>query len=363
VITSAHFDELRAIARALPDAPGVYFWEDANGVVLYIGKAVNLRNRVTSYFSSARRDRRIRDLISRSVRIRHELTHTELEALFRESALIKQHQPQFNRALLTSKPAFYLKIDRSRPDPYVETARSTEQPNCLYFGPFRSGRALRETVAFVHDVLPLRKCTREKPKCRPCVYFQMRKCAAPALDETRRAAHDEAIEKLFDLLDGREDRITAWLEGKRDRLSEALLFERAAEIQDRIDVFHEIQRRNAILEAAMQCRCVLVSHQPRESTCQKLLLIAHGHVVSTREIDVIDPEAIARWLCAHEPVIRAVRLQQSPVDAALVFQKWVSSHRDRVRWVAFPSVEINDDLVERVRYVIEGQVPSTAVAV
>jgi excinuclease ABC subunit C len=363
VITTAHFDELRAIARALPEAPGVYFWEDAAGVVLYIGKAVNLRNRVTSYFSSARRDRRIRDLISRSARIRHELTETELEALFRESALIKQHQPTFNRALLTSKPAFYLKVDRSRPDPYVETARSTEQPNCLYFGPFRSGRALRETIAFVHDVLPLRKCTRERPNCRPCVYFQMRKCAAPALDEVHRAAHDEAIARLFDLLDGREDRISAWLEGKRDRLSEALLFERAAEIQERIDVFHEIQRRNSILEAAMQCRCVLVSHQPRDTPVRKLLLVAHGHVVSTREVDVAEPATVARWLRAHEPVIRAVTLQQSPVDAALVFQKWVSSHRERVRWVALPTLEMNDDLVERVRYVIDGQVQPAAIAV
>jgi excinuclease ABC subunit C len=363
VTISPHFDHLRETARALPEAPGVYFWEAEDGTILYIGKAVNLRNRVTSYFSSARRDRRLRDLISQARRIRHLSTETELEALFQESALIKQHQPAFNRALLTSKPAFYLKIDRSRLDPYVETAREMDGENCLYFGPFRSGRALRETIAFVHDVLPLRKCTQQKPRCKPCMYYQMHKCAAPALDDLHRAQHDDAIARLFDLLDGREDKIMTWLEGKRDRLSNAEMFERAAEIQERIDVFHEIQRRNALLEAAMQCRCVLVSHAPRNDDGRKLLLIAHGHVVSTRELSRTDPGGIAGWLRAHEPVIHALTAQQSPVDAAMVFSRWVSSNRERVRWVAFPSLQLSDDLLERVRYVLDLPTPALAHAV
>jgi excinuclease ABC subunit C len=349
---SIHLDLLRETARTLPEAPGVYFWEDEDGVVLYIGKAVNLRNRVTSYFSAARRDRRVREMISKARTIRHEIMSTELEALFRESALIKEYKPHFNRALLTSKAAFYLKIDRSRPDPYLETARSTSDEDSLYFGPFRSGRALRETMAFLHDVLPLRKCTQQKPRCRPCMYFQMHKCAAPALDQVHRARHEEAIGRLFDLLDGREDRVMAWLERKRDRLCESLLFEQAAEVQERIDAFQEIQRKNALLETAMQCRCVLVQHTPQDGAASRLLLVAHGHVVSTREVLSPDPTGIAHWLRAHEPVIKALIDQQSPVDAALVFQRWVSTHRNRVRWVAFPSLDSSEDLLERVKYVL-----------
>jgi excinuclease ABC subunit C len=277
---------------------------------------------------------------------------TELEALFRESVLIKEYKPHFNRALLTSKSAYYLKIDRSRPDPYIETARSTGDEHCLYFGPFRSGLALRETIAFLHDVLPLRKCTQKKPRCRPCMYFQMHTCAAPALDDIHRARHEDAIAQLYELLDGREDRVLSWLERKRDRLSESLMYERAAEIQVRIDVFREIQRRNTLLEAAMQCRCVLVEHTPRDDGPSRLLLVAHGHVVSTRDSMNRDVEGVAAWLRAHESVIRALTDQQSPVDAALVFQRWVNTHRDCVRWVTFPSLEAGDDMLDRIRYVL-----------
>lgn len=356
-----HLDGLRQTARALPEAPGVYFWEDADGEVLYIGKAVNLRHRVSSYFSAAARDRRIRELVTRARVIRHEVATTELEALFRESALIKQRKPEFNRALLTSKPAYYLKIDRSHPDPYVEMARSAEDEGCIYFGPFRSARALRETIAYLHDVLPLRKCTAQRPRCRPCIYFQMRTCAAPALDELHRSRHEEALTRLFDLLDGREDRVLAWLERKRDRLADALLFERAADVQARIEVLGQIQRRNAILEAAMQCRCVLVYHATGERSA-RLLLVAHGHVVSTRDVTAPEPESICAWVRAHEPVIRALTLRQSPVDAALVFQRWISTQRERVRWVAIPSLDAYDDLQERVAYALNAEPHAAVVA-
>src|SRR5919202_1283043 len=104
-----HLPDLRAHARDLPEVPGVYFWHDSRGKILYIGKAVNLRARVTSYFSNARRDRRTRDLIERARSIRHEVTSSELEALFRESALIKQELPPFNRALRNPRKLFYLK--------------------------------------------------------------------------------------------------------------------------------------------------------------------------------------------------------------------------------------------------------------
>jgi excinuclease ABC subunit C len=344
--------ELREIARSLPETPGVYLWENEDGVVLYVGKAVSLRNRVLSYFSAMRRDRRVRDMVSKAHGIRHEVTPTELEALFRESALIKELKPYYNRALLISRPAHYLKLDRSRPDPVLQSARSSTDDGCEYFGPFRSAQTLRETIAYLHDVLPLRKCAAKKPRCKPCVYHQMNTCAAPALGGLFRERHEEALQKLFELLGGREDRVELWLKEKRDRLSESLLFERAAEIQTRIEVFRQARRRDAILEAAMQCRCVLVNHQPFEGQASRLLLVAHGHVVSTREIAAPDPNEVTLWLRAHQPVIRSLSSRQSEVDAALVFRRWVNTNRRRVKWVAIPSLDQADELKERVKYVL-----------
>lgn len=348
----SHLPALRLEARSLPESPGVYFWRDQNDEVLYIGKAVNLRARVSSYFSAATHDRRTRDLLSRARSIQFELTSTELEALFRESALIKREQPPFNRLLRSSRQPYYLKFDGAKQDPFMEVARATDDPTSLYFGPFRTGRAVRETMAFLHDVLPLRKCTAAAPRCRPCLYYQMHTCAAPALDEEHRRRHQDAIGQLFEMLDGRTDRVTEWLQRKRDRLSEALMFERAAEIQERLDHLKALERQHAILEAAMQCRCVVIRQADDSGTNTRMLLVAHGHVLSVRTGEELDTSSVVRWIRAHHAVIGAVQHQQSEIDAASVLERWIVCNRKHVRWVAIPRELNDDDLVERVDFVL-----------
>jgi excinuclease ABC subunit C len=348
----SHLPALRAEARLLPESPGVYFWRDEEDEVLYIGKAVNLRARVMSYFSTAAHDRRTRDLLSRARTIQYELTSTELEALFRESALIKQEQPPFNRLLRTSRKPYYLKFDGARQDPFMEVARTTEDPSSLYFGPFRTGRGVRETMAFLHAVLPLRKCTAAAPKCRPCIYYQMHTCAAPALDDEHRQRHQETIGRLFEMLDGRTDRVTQWLERKRDKLSDALLFERAAEIQERLDQLKALERQHAILEAAMQCRCVVVRQTDETSGGERMLLVAHGHVLSVRDGREFDSTAVLRWIRAHNAVIGAVQHQQSEMDSASVLERWIVCNREHVRWVAIPPDATDDDLLDRVTFIL-----------
>ena len=166
----SHLDLLRLQARSLPEAPGVYFWKDGRDHTLYIGKAINLRRRVTSYFSTARHDRRTRSLLAEARTVSYEVAATELDALFRESALIKQERPRFNRALLNSPPCWYLKFDASLEDPYMEAAREKVDDGSLYFGPFRSAAVMRETMEYLHAVLPLRKCTARQPRCKPCIW-------------------------------------------------------------------------------------------------------------------------------------------------------------------------------------------------
>jgi excinuclease UvrABC nuclease subunit len=342
----AHVARLRAVARSLPEQPGVYLWKDAQGRTLYVGKAVNLRARVSSYFSAAQHNRRIRQLIADAVTIEHEVTSTELEALFRESALIKREQPHYNRALKQSHPLFYLRLDINREDPWIETARQVQSDGALYFGPFRSWSILRETIAYLHDLLPLRKCTRMNPRCRPCIYFQMGTCAAPPLGGEHRARHREAMARLFSLLDGVSDDLLRWLEHKRDVLVRSLLFERAAEVQERIETLHELLRQQTILEAAVQCRAVLIR------TPEKLLLVAYGHVVSTRDVGAEQRE-IEQWVAAHEVIFRHLRDQPHDADAPIVLERWLTRHRQRVRWAAL----IDDPKLtaQRIAYVLEGE--------
>ncbi len=348
----AHLDDLRLQARALPDLPGVYFWRDGNGSILYIGKAVDLRARVTSYFSAARHEARTRRLLTQARTIEHEVASSELEALFRESALIKQELPPFNRALRTPRKLYYLKLDAGTQHPYVEVAREKSEDGSLYFGPFRTATIARETVRFVHDVLPLRKCTKQRPQCGPCMYHQMHTCAAPFLDSLHGKAHEEAIGRLFDLLDGRIDRVTEWLERKRDRLSDALMFERAAEVQERLVSLEEFVRRQVILDAAIQCRCVLIYCPADSRGGERLLLVAHGTVLSVLEASGATVARLLAWIRAHEAVVEAARCRESELDAATVLERWLAVQRERVRWTSIPKTCPPEELESRLAYVL-----------
>lgn len=349
-----HIPVLREQARALPELPGVYFWRDNRDRILYIGKAVNLRARVSSYFSHARRDRRTRQLLLCSRSIHHEVAGSELEALLRESALIKRHQPPFNRALRTSRPLYYLRLSSEEQDPYLEIVRSDGEDDSLVFGPFHSGAVARETLAFLHDVLPLRKCTARRPRCRSCLYYQMHTCAGPLIDEVHRQRHQEAIDHLHELLDGRTDRVEAWLEGKRDRASDALLFERAAEVQDRLTALRTLNERQVVLETAARCRHLLIRD---EAEVTRLLLVARGRVLAVRDQGELDVVCVMRWVSMHRPIARAVKQEQSDLDAASVLEKWLRGRREHARWVAVPPDLDDSELRERVAYVL-GRVPS-----
>jgi excinuclease ABC subunit C len=349
---ASHLDFLREQARGLPEDPGVYFWKDARERTLYIGKAVNLRARVTSYFSAARHHSRTREMLGRARSIRFEVTETELQALFRESVLIKQEQPKYNRALKTPARAWYLKFDQAVEHPFMETARSVDQDGSRYFGPFRSSAVMRETMTYLHDVLPLRKCTARKPRCRPCMYYQMHSCAAPFLDTQHEQDHEDAIGQLFELLDGREDRVIGWLEAKRDRLSESLLFERAAEMQARLDSLQHLLQRQTVLEAAIKCRCLLIHQDERLGDRARLLLVAQGNVISARDASNETTESVYVWVRAHAPVLRVERESQEEIDAADVLRRWLNVRRERIRWVTVRHDTTESDLYDRIRYVL-----------
>ena len=133
-----------------------------------------------------------------------------------------------------------------------QIVREVTDDGSQYFGPFRSQSIVRETVDYLQHVLPLRKCTRKNPRCRPCIYYQLGKCAAPPLGGEHRVRHHEAIDQLVALLDGMSDDLLAWLEQKRDILAGALMFERAAEVQERIEALRDLIKRQVILEAAVR---------------------------------------------------------------------------------------------------------------
>jgi excinuclease UvrABC nuclease subunit len=148
---------------------------------------------------------------------------------------------------------------------------------------------------------------------------------------------------------------------KRDRLSESLLFERAAEVQDRLNALAELLRRQTILEAAIHCRCVLVHQHASPRNAERLLLIAHGRVVSVLDAPGATAESILRWIRAHEILIQTLKREQSEIDAAEVMARWLSVKRETVRWVAIPEGAADEDMRDRIEYVLRTPVGPDAV--
>lgn len=157
--------------------------------------------------------------------------------------------------------------------------------------------------------------------------------------------------RLHDLLDGRSDRVIAWLEAKRERLSESLLFEQAAEVQGRLEALHQLLRRQTILQAALQSRCVLVLVGAEDASEARLILVAHGNVISMRSPGTTGSVQLARWVTLHEPIIRAAR-DQTELDAADVMSRWLNGRRDQVRWVTVPARADEAELKERIDYLL-----------
>jgi excinuclease UvrABC nuclease subunit len=192
----------------------------------------------------------------------------------------------------------------------------------------------------------------------------MHKCAAPFLDEEHRRQHQEAIQRLHELLDGRFDRVEEWLVAKRDKMSEHLMFERAAEVQVRIDALHQLLRRQSILEAAVQSRCVLIRDDGRNGQEGRLLLVAHGQVLSARSLAGMSSSAILSWIRAHTVLMKLPRLEQSELDAASVLERWISERRNTIRWTAIRHDATDDELQEQIDYVTtSAQLASAAVPV
>ncbi|MFQ5714660.1 MAG: GIY-YIG nuclease family protein, partial [Candidatus Scalinduaceae bacterium] len=234
--------------KTIPTGTGVYLMKDSKNKVIYVGKAKNLKNRVRSYFQSSRDDQPAKVvlagrpfvgfLVKRIADIDFVLTDTEKEALILENNLIKQFKPRFNINLRDDKTFVSIKLDLNEKFPYPVIVRQIESPsgkgakknNVLYFGPYSSAKAVRETLRFVNSLFPIRKCSDNvfKSRVRPCLYHQIEKCVAPCCDLVDEKTYKELLHEVILLLRGKNDELLKVLRKKMDEESKAMKYERAA---------------------------------------------------------------------------------------------------------------------------------------
>jgi excinuclease ABC subunit C len=232
--------------RALPTRPGVYLMRDAQGRVIYVGKAANLRSRVRSYFGSPRSlEAKTRNLSNSVADFDYIVTGTAQEALHLEATLVKRHQPFFNIRLKDDKHYPYLKVDLHDPWPRVYITRRVESDGARYFGPYASASSVRTTLDVVKKLFPWRSCTKtitgKDP--RPCLDYYIHRCIAPCTSYCTRDEYDHVIRQTILFLEGRTDEVVRDLRARMDEAAEALQFERAASLRDQIRAIERVSEK------------------------------------------------------------------------------------------------------------------------
>jgi excinuclease ABC subunit C len=233
---------------ALATAPGVYLMKNADGAIIYVGKAQSLRNRVRSYFQSTRgMDPKTRELVSHIADFEVIRTDTPTEALILENELIKKHQPKYNVMLKDSKTYPYIRITNEE-WPRVLSTRRIVKDGSHYFGPYTSAGAAYDTINLLNRLFPYRKCDKTiTGNDKVCLYYHMKQCTAPCIAAVDRDTYMQAIDGAKMFLEGRGDEIVASLEDEMDQAAEAWNFERAAELRDRLAAVRHVLERQKIV--------------------------------------------------------------------------------------------------------------------
>jgi excinuclease ABC subunit C len=281
----------------LPTGPGCYLMRNKDHKVIYVGKAVVLRNRVRSYFqASAQHPPRIQQMVDEVDDVSWWVTRTELEALILENDLIKRYKPHYNVRLKDDKQYPYIKINWQHDFPKVEIVRQMRKDGARYFGPFTSSRAVSQTLDALRRVFPYLDCDRniDGQDKRPCLYYHLKLCGAPCIAAQSREEYREIISQLMDFLGGDTEKVMAKLEAQMERAAEAFQFERAAVYRDRIRAARRIVEQQQVVGVSHEDEDVVAITQDIRSadTVVQILFVRHGRLVG-RENFVLEGVQVA----------------------------------------------------------------------
>ncbi|MEO7715039.1 MAG: excinuclease ABC subunit UvrC [Capsulimonas sp.] len=280
----ARIPSLEEKLKGLPTQPGCYLYKDAAGEIIYVGKAINLRNRVRSYFQkSAKHSPKTRKLISRTVDLDYVVVDSELEALILECNLIKEHRPHYNIRLRDDKQYPYLILTTNEPFPRLLVTRRVKKDGAKYFGPFTNSRAVWDSLRLIYRLFPLVTCRKRwdnKPVQRPCLYHHMGRCPhAPCAGLGNAEEYRKMVDDVALFLDGKQEKLVQQLRAEMEEASEDLQFERAARLRDQIAAVETlIERQKVVSTNAADQDVVAIVNEHGESAVQ-MFFIRNGKLI------------------------------------------------------------------------------------
>jgi len=280
--------EFQIKIAALPNSPGVYSFKDKEGAVLYVGKARNLRLRVNSYFPDGKHSSvKTRAMLSRVEDLEVFVTSNEKEALILESNLIKKHRPRYNVVLRDDKRYFSLRIDPREEFPRITLVRQVKKDGALYFGPFSSASALRETLRAVNQMFPLRQCRSRtfRRRQRPCLNFQMGRCLGPCAGRISAEEYAKIVDQAVLFLKGRNTQLQKTLHREMKEAAQALEFEKAARYRDRLKAIEATLEKQGVTSTDFRNRDVIGVYGDNEILVLEILFIRGGRLLGGRNFE------------------------------------------------------------------------------
>lgn len=346
--------------KKLPNEPGVYIMRDEKDVILYVGKAVNLHNRVRSYFrSNIGRGPAIDKMVSLIARFEYIVTDSELEALVLENNLIKEYSPKYNTLLKDDKTYPYIKVTLGEDYPRILFSRTMKKDKSRYFGPFSSATAVKDTIELLNKIFSLRTCNRNLPKDmgleRPCLNYHIKQCPAPCQGYISKEAYREKIAAALEFLNGNQGPIQKELEAKMKEAAENMEFEEAARYRDLLESIRQVTQKQKITGGIGEDKDILALYQDEGEAVVQVFFVRNGkligreHYYMTNVSENKKPEILEHFVkqfYAGTPYIPAELMLQYEIADRELIEKWLTQRRGQKVNVVVPKIGSKEKLVE-----------------
>lgn len=346
--------------KKLPAQPGVYIMHDAKDEIIYVGKAISLKNRVRQYFQSSRnKTAKIEQMVSRIARFEYIITDSELEALVLECNLIKEHRPRYNTMLKDDKAYPYIKVTVGEDFPRVMFARNMKKDKSRYFGPYTSAGAVKDTIELIHKLYKIRTCSRSLPKDigkeRPCLNYHIKQCDAPCQGYISKEEYGDRVAQVLDFLNGHYDKLLDSLQEKMMAASDAMEFEKAIEYRDLLDSVKKVAQKQKITSSNMEDRDIIAAARADQDAVVQVFFVREGKLIGRDHFHVQAATAenrsqiltsFVKQFYAGTPFLPKELWVQEPLEDSEVIAQWLSARKGQKVRIVVPKKGQKEQLVE-----------------
>ena len=346
--------------KKLPGKPGVYLMHDEKDAIIYVGKAISLKNRVRQYFQSSRnKGAKIEQMVTHISRFEYIVTDSELEALVLECNLIKEHRPKYNTMLMDDKSYPFIKVTVKEPFPRVMLARQMKKDKAKYFGPYTSAGAVKDTIELIRKLYHIRSCNRSLPKDigkeRPCLNYHIHQCQAPCQGYISQEEYRKSIDEVVRFLNGHYDLVLKELEEKMMAASDSLEFEKAIEYRELLTSVQKVAQKQKITDTAGDDRDIIAMASEGEDAVVQVFFIRSGRLIGRDHFYLKSAEndtegeilsSFIKQFYAGTPYIPAELMLPEEIEDQDIIEEWLTARRERRVHLRIPKKGTKEKLVE-----------------